>query len=352
MEHVTLTIDGKEVQAKPGTTVLEAARSAGIEIPTLCYQKDLTITGACRLCVVEIEKAKNMPSACAMPVAEGMVVKTNTEKVRNARKLILELMWANHRKDCLTCESNGSCKLQDYCYQYGVSDTRFDGDRIKAEIDDTSRFVERDIEKCILCGKCIRVCHEIQGTGAIDFMDRGFDTKVATFFDKGLKDSSCVDCGNCVQVCPVGALTEKPARGKGRDYDLKKVKTTCPYCGVGCGINLMIKDNEIVKVEGDDDSTVNHGYLCVKGRFGTGFVNSDQRLKSPLIRKNGKLMETTWDEALNFIASKLQNTKKKYGPDSIGFLASAKCTNEENYLIQKFARTVIGTNSIDHCARL
>ena len=352
MEHVNINVDGKDIQVSKGATVLEAANAGGIEIPTLCHQKDLSIVGSCRLCVVEVENAKNMPAACALPVADGMVIKTNSEKVRHARKTILELILANHPNDCMVCESTGNCKLQDYCYEYGVGDSRFEGEVTSYEIDDSSKFVERDLDKCILCGKCIRVCSEILGVSAIDFMDRGFNTKVATFFDKGLDDSPCVSCGNCINVCPVGALTEKPYKGLGRDYDFDMVKTTCPYCGVGCTFNLKVKDDKVCGVKEEPTGVANEGYLCVKGRFGMGFIHSDDRIKKPLIKKNGKFEEVEWEEAITHVADKLKQVKDKNGADSIGFMASAKCTNEENYLLQKFARTLIGTNNIDHCARL
>ncbi len=352
MSFVTVTIDGQDVQVPADATVLEACEQAGKRIPTLCYQKDLTITGSCRVCVVEIENAKNLPASCAQPVADGMVVHTNTEKVREARKMVLELMWANHPNDCLTCESNGNCKLQDYCYEYGVSESRFEGEVTEHEIDDSSRFVERHLDKCILCGRCIGVCQDIQNSEAIDFMGRGFQTKVATFYDRGLDDSTCVNCGNCISVCPVGALSAQPYKGLGREYDVEKVKTTCPYCGVGCNFNLNVKDGEIVGVSEAEDAVVNNGYLCVKGRFGVDFVHSDERLTKPLVRKNGELVETDWEEALDKISENLTKIKKEKGPDAIGFLASAKCTNEDNYVLQKFARAVVGTNNIDHCARL
>jgi len=352
MSLVTVTVDGQDVKVPKDATVLQACEQAGKNIPTLCHQKDLPITGSCRLCVVEIENGKNLPASCAYPVSDGMVVYTDTEKVRKARKLVLELLWANHPNDCLTCESNGDCKLQDYCYEYGVSETRFEGEVTTYDIDDSSRFVERDLDKCILCGRCIRVCHDIQGSEAIDFMDRGFNTKVATFFDRGLDDSPCVDCGNCITVCPVGALVAKPYKGKGRDYDFDKVKTTCPYCGVGCNYNLDLKDGQIVGVSAAEDAKVNDGYLCVKGRFGTDYVHSEERLTKPLVRKNGALVESNWEEALEIVSNKLTKIKNNKGADAIGFLASAKCTNEDNYIFQKFARAVIGTNNIDHCARL
>lgn len=352
MRFLSLTIDGRQVEVAEGTTVLEAARKLGIEIPTLCYDNDLSIAGACRLCIVEVEgNNKNLPASCALPVAEGMVVHTNSPKVREARKIILELLLANHPLDCLTCEANGRCKLQQYCYEYGVKESRFSGERRHFAIDDNHPFIERDLEKCILCGKCVRVCQEVQGVGAIDYSGRGFDTKVATFMDRSLADSPCVSCGQCIYMCPVGALTAKPSKGKGRDFEVTKVVTTCGYCGVGCQLALNVKDDKIVGVTNVPDSH-NQGYLCVKGRFGYEFVDDPERLTTPLIKENGKFREASWEEALDLVAQKFNEIRAKYGPDALAGVSSARVTNEENYLFQKFFRAVIGTNNVDHCARL
>ena len=352
MKMVELTIDGRQVSVPEGTTILEAAESLGIEIPTLCHDRDLIVAGACRLCVVEVEQIKkNLPAACAQPVGAGMVVHTNNPRVREARRTVLELIIANHPLDCLTCEENGKCKLQKYCYEYGVQDSPYEGETREYEIDDSNPFIERDMTKCILCGKCVRVCAEIQGVNAIDFINRGFDTKIGTFYDGELIDSPCLYCGQCIYMCPVGALAAIPSRGLGRDYDVEKVATTCPYCGVGCQLALNVRNDRIVGVTNIADSH-NQGYLCVKGRFGYEFVHSPDRLTKPLIKRNGKFEQASWDEALDLVAEKLGAIKAEYGPDAIAGLTSAKCTNEENYLFQKFVRAVIGTNNIDHCARL
>lgn len=352
MKMVNLTIDGCQVEVPQGATVLEAAQQIGIEIPTLCYEKDLSLGTACRMCVVEVEgNKKNLPAACAQPAMEGMIVHTNSPKVRDARKMILELMVANHPLDCLTCEANGRCKLQQYCYEYGVKESTFTGERRRFTVDDGNPFIERDLEKCILCGLCVRVCDEVQGVAAIDYTDRGFDTKVTTFMDRGLDDSPCVSCGQCVYYCPVGALTAKPSKGKGRDFEVQKIPTTCGYCGVGCQLALNVKNDKIVGITNIPDNH-NQGYLCVKGRFGYDFVDSPERLTSPLIKKEGEFVEASWDEALGLVAQKLGEVRDEYGPDAIAGLSSARTTNEENYLFQKFFRAVIETNNIDHCARL
>jgi predicted molibdopterin-dependent oxidoreductase YjgC len=359
----SLTIDGHEVEIPEGTTVLEAARRAGIYVPTLCYDPELSPFGACRLCVVEIEGMRDLVSSCTTPVKDGMVVYTNTPKVKQSRRVTMDLIIANHHGDCLTCTKNGQCELQEMARYLGIEQEHFDRLRKSAQvlpIDDSHPAFVRDPNKCILCGKCVRACHEIAGVGAIDLAFRGNDAKVSTFGDTAIVESVCESCGECMERCPTGALAPKHFK-----EPTTEVKTICPYCGVGCSMYLGIHGNEIVGVRGDKESPVNHGGLCVKGRFGFDFINHSDRLTRPLIRQegrgkdvkvNGNLMdvfrEATWDEALELVADRLSHVKEEYGPDSIALLSSAKCTNEENYLLQKFARSVIGTNNIDHCARL
>ena len=352
MDKVTLKIDGKRVTVSKGATVLQAAKSAGISIPHLCYRDDLKPTGACRICLVEVEGARTLLPSCSLAVSEGMVVQTNTPRVLDARKMVVELLLSDHPFACMTCEKSGSCKLEKYAYELRVRSSRFEGEKHQYPIDVSNPFIGRDYNKCILCGRCVSACNEVQRWEAIDFIGRGFSTKIGTAFDRGLKESPCVFCGQCVDVCPVGALVELNKLGKGREWEYKEVDTVCSYCGVGCNLKLHVKDNEIVKVTSDRKSPVNKGKLCVKGRFGFDYVHHSDRLKFPMIRENGTLKRASWNKALNLVAAKLSEIKEKNGPDSIAFLASAKCTNEENYLLQKFARGVIGTNNIDHCARL
>ena len=351
MALVTVTIDGQTVQAPAGTSVLDAAQSIGIEIPALCYDPDLSPVWACRLCIVEIDGVRNLPASCVTACSEGMVVRTGTPAVMEARKTMLELLIANHPLDCMTCEKTGTCLLQKYCYEYEVSSSPFQGDQHVYDIDDDNPFYLRDMNKCILCGRCIRVCEEIVGRNVLDFANRGFNTKVGPFLDTPIKDSDCVYCGSCIAVCPTGALEEKKMVGKGRTWELEKVRTTCPYCGTGCTFDLNVKNGKVVGVTGTDGD-VNGRFLCVKGRFGYEFIHSDDRLKTPLIKKNGEFKEATWTEAFDLIASQFREIKDKHGSDSFGVLSSARCTNEENYLMSKFARAVLGTNNIDHCARL
>lgn len=346
MSKVNITINGKPVEAEPGMTILQAAQSVGFDIPTFCHDPQLVGAGACRICVVEVENARNLPASCVTPVYNGMVVHTESERVIQARKVNLSLLLANHPLDCLTCEKSGNCKLQEYCYRYDVSQSDFLGEVKKLPIEDSNPFYIRDINKCILCGKCTQVCHEINGAGAIDYAFRGFKSIVSPAFEEPMENSPCVFCGMCVDICPVGALTPKLEKGKGRAWEINKVKTICPYCGTGCTINLHVKGNEIVGVSGNREGLANKGHICVKGHFGWDFVNSSDRLTRPLIKKNGKFEEASWEEALTLVADKL-----KAAGTALAGLSSARCTNEENYLFQKLLR-MLGTNNIDHCARL
>ena len=352
MAEIRLNIDGREVTAEEGMTVFETAERAGIRIPHLCYRADLPATAACRLCVVEVEGARTLVASCAYPVANKMVIRTSTKRVMDARRTVLEFLLSDHPYDCMTCEKSGSCQLEKYAYEYGVRKSRFEGERHDYSIRGQNPFFERDYNKCILCGRCVTVCHEVQYCEAVDQIHRGFQTKVAVPFDRTMQDTPCVFCGNCVSVCPVGALSEKAGRFQGRDWELTKVPTICSYCGVGCTLILNVKDNRVLKVTSDRDKGVNKGWTCVKGRFGFDYVHSPDRLADPLIKKDGEFRKASWEEALDAVAEGLKKVKKKHGPDAIAVLTSAKCTNEENYLLQKLARAAIGTNNVDHCARL
>jgi formate dehydrogenase alpha subunit len=351
MPTVTLTVDGKQVTVPKGTTILKAAQKAGAFIPTLCHDDELSSPGACRICVVEVKGARALVASCVAAANEGMVVETASPQVIEARKTILELILANHPEDCLTCHKSGDCKLQDYAYFYDVKPGNFQGEAHQYDLEDDNLFIVRDMNKCILCGKCVRVCEEKQGRAVIDFAYRGFKTKISTALDQHLAESVCVSCGSCVAVCPTGALTEKAMLGKARKWEVEKVRTTCPFCGVGCNFDLNVKDGKVVGVTSNPDSPVNGRDMCVKGRFGADYVHSPRRLTKPLIKKNGEFVESSWDEALDLVAGKLSEIKQKHGGDAIAALSSARCTNEENYLMQKFMRAAIGTNNVDHCAR-
>lgn len=343
-DKITLFIDGMGIEAEKGDAILEVALKNGVYIPNLCYNSNLKPFGACRLCMVETDEGR-MVTACETLVEEGMNVTTENSNINKVRKLVAQLLIANHEMDCLTCAKNDQCKLQEVAAYLGIKKEDLGNLRhsINEIPEDTSNpFFTRDLKKCILCGVCVRVCDEILGVNAIDFGYRGYETKITAFGDKPILESNCVSCGECVANCPVGALVPKESLQPSRE-----VKTICPYCGVGCGIYLGIRGNEIKNVRADNDNPVNKGNICVKGRFGHNFVNHPERLTSPLIKRNGKFEEASWDEVFDLIALNFSKYK-----GSFAAIASAKCTNEENYLIQKFTRTVMGTNNIDHCARL
>ncbi len=353
-EQVSLKIDGIDVSVAAGTSILEAALSAGIDIPHLCYDPNLGLppTSSCRLCLVEVEGNSGLVASCSHPAASGMVVHTDTNEIRQIRRMIIELLLSDCPQECLVCENCGDCDLQKYAYELGVKGREYAGELIPPQPVQDGPAIVYDRSKCILCGRCVEVCHNIQVTGAIDFLGRGFDTHIGLPPGVPRDDSVCTECGNCIDVCPTGALSFAGAQGAGRVWELERTVTTCPYCGVGCQIVLHTRDNRVVKVTGKPGLGVNQGWLCVKGRFGFDFINHEERLTEPLIRRNGELTPVSWDEALDFAAQRLAELKTEFGPDAIGGLSSAKCTNEENYIMQKFMRAVIGTNNIDHCARL
>lgn len=349
MSDISLTIDGHKIGARSGMTVLEAALEAGIYIPNLCADPDLRSYGACRACIVEIEGMRGLPASCTVRVADGMKVRTETPLVDMTRRTVVELLLSDHPDDCLTCPKNQRCSLQRVAAYVGVRDHRFASTTRSLPVDESNPFFTYDMNKCILCGKCVRVCDEVQGLGAISFINRGYSTKVGTFMDRPIVDSICESCGQCEAKCPVGAITVKNYQEPTR-----RVKTVCSYCGVGCGVLLEVRGSKVIGADGDRESPVSHGSLCVKGRFGTEFVNHPDRLTKPLVRKDGQLVESTWEEALELVSSKLAGYAEPGGDGGAPFaaLASAKCTNEENYLLQKFTRAVMGTNNIDHCARV
>jgi predicted molibdopterin-dependent oxidoreductase YjgC len=372
----TLVINGNKLSFTPGETILEVARRNDIDIPTLCHLKGAIPTGSCRVCVVEVEGARTLIASCAAPAAKGMVVQTESPNVIEARKVIIQLLLSSGNHNCAVrgsdgvdwssfqlkvqeedgsdelCPVWGDCRLQDLAYRYQVSGEKFEGTPTPYPMETVNPFIVRDFSRCILCGRCVQACNDVQVNNAINFGYRGSPTKIVAAEDKPLKDSDCVFCGECVQACPVGALVEKDARYRVRPWETGKVRTTCTYCGVGCQINLHVKDGRVVKVTGAEGVAPNYGSLCVKGRFGYDFINAAERLTHPLIKENGQFREATWEEALDLVAGRLSEIKEKSGPDSIGVLTSARVTNEENYIANKFSRAVLKTNNIDHCARL
>lgn len=344
------TINGISVNVAEGSTILEAARQYGIEIPTLCYLKDLTPEASCRICMVEIEGMPKLVTACSFPIAEGNVIYTESERVIQSRKGVLDLLLSHHDTNCFECAANGDCKLQEYCYRYDIKGSSFPVDKLDAPIDDSSRFFVYNPNRCILCHRCINICHKRVGNGAIDTINRGFNASISPAFHMKWNVTDCESCGNCVSNCPTGALRPK-SQNPFRKWETHTVRTTCTYCGVGCQLDLVVRGDKVVDVR-PANGPVNQGLLCVKGRFAFDFINNKSRLKTPLIRKNGTLVEASWDEALDLIASKIKETKENYGPDSIAGFSSARTINEDNYLFQKFMRAAIGTNNVDHCARL
>jgi predicted molibdopterin-dependent oxidoreductase YjgC len=344
METITLSIDGVQVKTRKGATVLEAVQEAGIYIPTLCSDPDLEPYGACRLCIVEIENMRGLPTACTTPAADGMIVRTSTPAIDEARRDIIALLLADYPTDCSKCTEDQQCDLHKAASYVGFTKQPYRESNKAIPIDASNPFFDRNLNYCILCGKCVRTCDEIVGIGAIQISARGYTSLPSTFGDRPIFQSSCVSCGECVVRCPTAALMLKEKRQPSQE-----VKTICPYCGVGCGIVLGTDGDKLITVRGNRENSVNSGRLCVKGRFGiVDFVNDPTRLRSPLIKKDGQFVEASWDEALELVASKLD----KYRGDVFAGISSAKCTNEDNYIFQKFARAVMGTNNIDHCARL
>ncbi len=348
---IKFKIDGVEYNAKENETVLDVCKKNDIFIPTFCHDDRFASEAACRMCLVETSNSNKLMTSCTLIPTEGVEIQTNSDIVLEARQEVLKLTWASHPNDCVVCEADGNCKLQDYMYYYDIpSEKEYNIEVRDFEIDDSNKFFYIDPSKCILCGKCINVCDQLVGVGALSFNERGKDTYVSFAFNKGMDFSTCVSCGNCVSVCPTGALVEK-SHTKFRTKETRKVRTTCPYCGVGCQFNLVLKGDTVVRVD-PINTTPNEGLLCIKGKFAYRYINHPNRLKSPLIKKNGVFYEATWEEAYTLIVNKISQAKKTYGSSAFAGLTSAKCTNEENYLFQKFMRIIFGTNNIDHCARL
>ena len=371
-----IIINGNRFAFEPGETILEVARRNSIDIPTLCHLKGASPTGACRVCVVEVQGARSLVASCAMPAAPRMVVQTESPKVVAARRMVIQLLLASGNHNCAVrgsdgedwtgfqlrvqdadgsgelCPVWGDCRLQNLAYRYQVNGERFPSTKIRYPMEMENPFIVRDFSRCIQCGRCVQACNDVQVNNAISFGYRGAEAKIIAAGDRPLKDSDCVFCGECVQACPVGALVEKEVRYNVRQWETTTVRTTCSYCGVGCQLNLHVKDNRVVKVTGAEDAPPNYGSLCVKGRFGFHFINAPERLTTPLIKKDGQLVPASWDEALTLVAQKLTDIKTAHGSDAIGVLTSARITNEENYIAHKFTRGVLKTNNIDHCARL
>jgi predicted molibdopterin-dependent oxidoreductase YjgC len=406
--NVSVTINGRRVMAPEGATILEAARSAGIRIPTLCHHPDLSNVGACRMCVVSVEKAKALQTACTTPVTQGMVIDTESEEARDTRRFVLSMLLTDHPNDCMMCEVNGDCELQDLVYEYQVPWPEEQGKHHAYPVDpDPNPFVLIDRNKCILCTRCVRACGERQSRDVWSIATRGFESRLVAGADQLLLEARCESCGQCVAYCPVGTLYDKMSAGAGRISQWTKVRTTCSYCGVGCNFDLCVRDDKVVRVMSAADAPVNGMATCVKGRYGYDYIHHPDRLTRPLVRaewldpkelseriasgewsrpdpaafpaheryerglragagrraKRGPRpmasgegssawVAVDWDTALDVVARKFTRVKAESGGDALAVLTSAKCTSEENYLVNKFARQVVGTNNLDHCARL
>jgi NADH-quinone oxidoreductase chain G len=350
---VTLTIDNKQVSVGEGTTILKAAEKLGIEIPTFCYHDKLETVGACRMCLVEVEKTPKLQIACATIVSEGMVVKTDTLQVVRARKGVLEFLLINHPLDCPVCDKGGECELQNLVFKYGSDKSRFGEEKRRYIVYPKSRYddlsigthIIRNMNRCILCRKCVRFINEIAGEADLGTFKRGSKTEINVLPDIPLGNPYS---GNVVEICPVGALTSKSFRYKIRVWQTKATPSICPNCTDGCNIKIWAKDERIYRITSRRNDQVDEGFLCDKGRFGFEFVNHPDRLRQPLIKKNGRLTESTWEEAIGFVASNLKKIKGEAGPYALAGVGSPRLTNEENFLFQKLFRSVIGTNNLDH----
>lgn len=348
---VNLTIDNKKISVPEGTSIMEAARKNGIYIPGFCYHPKLDSFGACRVCIVHVtERGRTKDKfACAQPVSEGMEVQTKSDKIDKYVKSVTEYLLMHHPLDCPVCDKAGECELQDVTFKFCLSKGRVETERKNSPSVKDNPVLEFNHNRCILCGRCTRICDEVQGIAAIDFQKRGFFTEIGPPLNKPL---NCEFCGQCLSVCPVGAIQDRVFNFKGRPWELTNVQTTCTYCSVGCTLYLNTKNGSVVRITSEDEIGLNNGNLCSKGRFGFQFIESKNRIHEPLVKNNGKLEPTTWENALEIVSKKFAEIKKQHGADSIAGLGSEKCTNEESYLLQRFFRTVIGTNNIDNSTNI
>jgi NADH-quinone oxidoreductase subunit G len=342
-DPVKLTIDGKAVTAPPGTLVIDAAKTVGIEIPAFCYYEGLSLAAACRMCLVEVEKMPKLMTACTLPVAEGMVVRTDTPQVATSRKYMLEFLLTNHPLDCPVCDKGGECELQDMAFRYGAGESRYTETKVHTPEKQFSPVVFFDAPRCILCFRCVRVCNEGMGVNALGVINRGVFSEIAPNDGDHLE---CDECGACIDICPVGALTSGAYRYKTRPWEMTHVGTICTHCADGCKTTLGTRNDRIIRGNNRDRSGINGEFLCVKGRYGFDFYDHPDRLQAPLVRKNGKLEEVSWSEALTAVARKFTQNIADGG--TFGVIGSNHTTNEENFYLQKFAREVLRTNNIDH----
>ena len=347
---ITITINGKEIQIDKPMTVLEAAKKAGIKIPTLCHHELLESYGGCRLCVVEVERMPKLQNACTLLAADGMVIRTESEVISKVRREILELLLINHPLDCAYCDKAGECELQDLVNKYGPTVGRYKEEKRKVPGSHTDPIFARHMGRCVVCTRCVRMCDTVQGASAISMIERGGRTRMEPFSSTSF---NCEYCGNCLTVCPVGAILSRLYIHSYRPWQVdKEVKTICPYCGVGCSLFVQVRDNSIKRVIPKIGQGLNNGLLCSRGRFGYEFIESQERLKSPLVKENGKFKQSTWNEAFHFVAGRLMEIRELHGGKAIAGIASPRCTNEDNYVFQKFMRMACRTNNIDSISRI
>ncbi len=349
MPDLNLTVDGKKVTAPAGTLLIEACKSVGIEVPSFCYYPNLSLQGACRMCLVKIEKMPKLQTACTTVISEGMIVTTESEEVKQARKSMLEMLLGNHPLDCPVCDAGGECELQDMTFAYGAAESKFMEAKNHKDEQQWSPVVFFDRPRCILCYRCVRVCGEGMDVWALGVQNRGVSSLIAPNKEDHLE---CEECGMCIDICPVGALTSGAYRYKTRPWEMKHVGTVCTHCGDGCKTTLGVRRSdtgmEIVRGDNRDKSGTNGDFLCIKGRYAFDFASHEERLTQPLIRENGKLTPATWEEAFELVGKKFREVRDKDGGAAIGVIGSNRTTNEEAYLLSKFARTVLKTNNVDH----
>jgi NADH-quinone oxidoreductase subunit G len=349
MPDLTITVDGKKVTAPAGTLLIEACKSAGIEVPAFCYYPGLSVQGACRMCLVRIEKMPKLQTACTVPITEGMVVVTESDEVVQARKATVEMLLGNHPLDCPVCDAGGECELQDMTFKYGAAESQYMEAKGHKEEQQWSPVVYFDRPRCILCYRCVRVCGEGMDVWALGVQNRAVTSLIAPNKQDHLE---CEECGMCIDICPVGALTSGAYRYKTRPWEMNHVGTICTHCGDGCKTTLGVRRSaggtEIVRGDNRDKNGINGDFLCIKGRYAFDFANSEDRITQPLVRRDGKLVPASWEQAIDHVANRLKQIRDTQGGNAIGVIGSNRTTNEENYLLQKFARSTLGTNNIDH----
>jgi len=343
--NITFTLDGQQVTTSPGTLVIEAAKRQGIEVPSFCYYPGLSLQAACRMCLVEVEKMPKLQTACTLVATQGMVVKTATDQVRKARKDMIEFLLSNHPLDCPVCDKGGECELQDMTFRYGLDKTRFVEEKLHYPEEKWSPLVYYDAPRCIMCFRCVRVCDEGMDVKALGVGARGVHSVI---LPNKPGELACEECGMCIDICPVGALTSGTYRYQTRPWEMTYVGNPCAHCSNGCKTTLSVRNNEILRANNRDHSGINGEFLCAKGRFGFDFTANAERVRQPLVRRNGKLEPASWEDALEEVARRLKQVRDSHGPAAIGVIGSNHTTNEENYLLNRFTRVTLGTNNLDH----